>query len=162
MTRLLALILVLVLTGLFALMNWTAFATPQPLTLGVTTVDAPLGLIMLGLLALVCIAFTGWALSLQAGALRESRRMTRELQLQRDLADKAEASRFTELRTHLDAALAEQQRAIEQQGNSLAASLAELEDRMERRQLLSPVVPVPVVPHVGSATSVHGKPHVVR
>ncbi|GAP38306.1 hypothetical protein ISF6_4764 [Piscinibacter sakaiensis] len=137
----LVLCLVLLLTGVFALLNWTAFATPMPLSLGVTTVEAPLGLIMLGLVVVLSVAFVAWALALQAQALMDTRRMTRELQTQRELADKAEASRFTELRAHLDQALAEQRRHVEQQANGLAAAVAELEDRLDRRQALGPATP---------------------
>ncbi len=151
MTRVLALCLLVLFTAVFALLNWTAFAATTPLSLGVTTVDAPLGLIMLGLLVAICIAFTAWAISLQGRALMDARRMTKELQAQRDLADKAEASRFTELRAYLDTALAESRRTVEQQSNSLAASIAVLEDRLDRRQMLAPVMPVTVVPNNGTA-----------
>ena len=77
------------------------------------------------------------------GSLMESRRQTKELQAQRDLADKAEASRFTELRTELMARLdrlqTDSRTAIEQNANSVAAQIGELEDRLERERLLSPV-----------------------
>ena len=153
MTRVLSLCLLVLFTALFALVNWAAFATPTALSLVVTNVNAPLGLIMLGLLIVVCIAFTAWAISLQGRALMDARRMTKDLQVQRDLADKAEASRFTELRAHLDAALAESRRTVEQQANSLAASIAVLEDRLDRRQMLAPMGPVTMVPTT-SATPV--------
>jgi hypothetical protein len=87
--------------------------------------------------------------------LLETRQYARELSTQRDLADKAEASRFTELRQYLDAqALAIQRREeaqatvlserlaqtqqallthIDQSSNATAACIAELEDRLERR-----------------------------
>lgn len=144
MARPLAFVLFLLLIGLFAVLNWPAFAAPTTVSLFFATVEAPIGFIMLGLLAIVCVAFTAWAISIQGHALMDARRMTKELQAQRDLADKAEASRFTELRAHLDAGLAETRRVVEQQGNSLAASLAELEDRLERRPGVTPVSVVPV------------------
>ena len=130
MARALVFVLFLVLTGLFALLNWSAFNTPTTLSLGLTSVEAPIGLIMLGLLAVVCLAFTAWAITLQGHALMDARRLGRDLQAQRELADKAESSRFTELRAHLDTTVAEIKRSIEQQGNSVAASLGELEDRL--------------------------------
>lgn len=156
MARPLAFILFLLLIGAFALANWPAFTAPATVSLFFATVEAPIGMIMLVALAIVCLAFTAWAISIQGHALMDARRMTKELQAQRDLADKAEASRFTELRAHLDAALLEQRRAIEQQANSLAANIAVLEDRMDRRALLAPAasasvrsVPLtPVVPGV--------------
>ena len=144
MIRALVFFLVLVLVGFFALINWPAFSALTPLSLGVTTVQAPLGLIMLGLIAFLCVLFTVWVISLQAGSLMDSRRQTRELQAQRELADRAEASRFTELRTDLVARLdrlqSDSRAAIEQQGNSVAAQLGQIEDRLERDRL--PVPPV--------------------
>ena len=142
MVRALAFFLVLVLIGGFALLNWSAFSALTPLSLGLTTVQAPLGLIMLALLAFLCVLFTVWGISLQAGSLRDARRQTRELQAQRDLADRAEASRFTELRTDLMARLDrlqnESRLAIEQNANSVAAQLGQLEDRLERDRPLPP------------------------
>ncbi len=142
MVRALVFFLVLVLVGLFALINWPAFSALTPLSLGFTTVQAPLGLIMLGFIAFLCVLFTVWVISVQASSLMESRRQTRELQAQRDLADKAEASRFTELRTELMARLdrlqSDSRNAVEQNTNAVAAQLGQLEDRLERDRLLAP------------------------
>lgn len=136
MIRALAFFLVLVLVGLFALLNWDAFVALTPLNLGLITVQAPLGLIMLGLVVFLCVLFTVWVIALQAGSLMEARRQTRELQAQRDLADRAEASRFTELRTELMARLdrlqGESRLAIEESANSVAAHIGQLEDRLDR------------------------------
>jgi uncharacterized integral membrane protein len=142
MVRALAFFLVLVLVGLFALLNWDAFSALTPLNLGLTTVQAPLGLIMLGLVAFLCVLFTVWVVTMQASSLMEARRQTRELQAQRDLADRAEASRFTELRSELMARLdrlqSDSRVAIEQSSNALAAQVGELEDRLVRERLLGP------------------------
>lgn len=156
MVRAIALFAVLAFIGLFALLNWPAFMASTPLSLGFTTIEAPLGLIMLGAVGFTTVLFTVWAVTLQAGALRDARRMTRDLQVQRDLADRAEASRFTELRNFVAAELAvvsqqsetariatlgrldrlqsEMRILLDQSANSLAASLGELEDRLEREQ----------------------------
>lgn len=142
MFRALAFFLLLLLIGLFALLNWGAFTALTPLSLVVTTVQAPLGVVMLGLVAFLCVLFTVWVVALQGGALRDARRQTRELQAQRELADTAEASRFTELRTELMARLERLQQesrlATEQASNALAAQIAELDDRLERGHLLPP------------------------
>ena len=142
MTRAIVFFLVLVFVGLFALINWTVFSALTPLSLGFTTVQAPLGLIMLGLVVFLCVLFTVWVISLQANSLMDARRQTKELQAQRDLADKAEASRFTELRSELVARLDRLQResalTLEQSGNSVAAHIGQLEDRLERARLLAP------------------------
>lgn len=154
MSRTLLVLAVLALTAGFALLNWTAFTTPTSLYLGFTTVEAPLGLIMLALVGLLSLVFVIWAISLQATLLMEQRRLNKDLQAQRALADTAEASRFTELRSFIAAEtlrlaqsheqtraqlvqrmeqLEDRQRvAFEQNANAIAASLGELEDRLER------------------------------
>ena len=142
MVRGLTFLLLLAVIALFALLNWSAFSTPTPLSLGVTTVQAPLGLIMLGLVTFLCVLFAGWVISLQAGSLMDARRQTKELQAQRDLADKAEASRFTELRSvllaRIDRLQDETRLALDQSGNAVAAQVGELEDRLDRARLLPP------------------------
>lgn len=162
MIRALTLFFVLLVIGLFALVNWPAFTAPSTLSLFVTTVQAPLGLIMLGVAVFLALLFTLWALTLQASTLAETRRHTKELQAQRELADTAEASRFVELRDyvagelrqvtatsnqghgelikrldHLEGAL---RLALEQNANAVAASLGEFEDRLERGELPPPEI----------------------
>jgi hypothetical protein len=155
--RTLLLVVLVLAIVLFAALNWTGFTTPSALSLGVTTVQAPLGLIMLVLLAAVSALFVAWIIYLQGSVLLETRRQAKELQAQRDLADKAEASRFTELRqfvggelmrvtqssaetrsnllSRLDAMEQRQRAALEQTSNILAAHIGELEDRIEHRPL---------------------------
>lgn len=131
MTRALIFFLVLVAVGLFAAINWGVFTALTTISLGFTTVQAPLGLIMLGLIVFLCVLFTVWVIVLQANSLRDARRQTKELQAQRDLADRAEASRFTELR-------ADVLKRIDESANATAAHIAQLEDRLERDRLLPP------------------------
>ena len=139
MMRTLSLFAVLLLVGLFALLNWPAFAALTPLSFGFMTVQAPLGFIMLGATVFLALLFTVWAIAMQASALGETRRQSRQLQAQRELADRAEASRFTELHNFLveriDRLQAETQRGLEHNANSIGAVVAELEDRLERGHL---------------------------
>lgn len=123
--RTVVLLVVVALVALFAALNWTAFVAPTTLSFGVAHVQAPLGLLMLGLLAVLTALFLLYVVYLQTTVLLEWRRREKELQASRELADQAEASRFTELRAHLDTRLTE----IE---NSLAAQLGEMRDRLER------------------------------
>jgi hypothetical protein len=110
---------------------------------------------MLGLTALLGIFFVAYVVYLQSSILLETRRHTKEMQAQRELADKAEASRFTELRNFLEtqenahmARNAERHAALlarleqfettarsraEQTENSIAAHIGQLEDRFDRR-----------------------------
>ena len=101
-SRTLVLLLIVAATAALAVLNWTALSEPSPISLGVTTVDAPLGLIMLGLTVSMGVFFIAYVLSLQGSVLLDTRRHTKEMQAQRELADKAEASRFTELRAFLE------------------------------------------------------------
>ena len=153
--RTIALIVVIVLMAGFAALNVDEFSRTSVLSLGFTTVQVPLGLVMLVLLAAVLLVFLATTLYIQSTHLLEMRQTTRALTTQRELADKAEASRFTELRHYLEAqTLSAQQREaaqatvlaerlaqtqqvltskIEQSGNTVAAYIGELEDRLENR-----------------------------
>ena len=121
--RSLVLLLVVLAIAALAFLNWPALAEPSLVSLGVVSVQAPLGLIMLALTALMGIIGVAYVLSLQGSVLMETRRHTKELQAQRELADKAEASRFTELRAFLDA-------QHQQAHQALLARMDQLEARM--------------------------------
>lgn len=148
------LLIVFVAIAAFTALNWGVILSPTELSLGFTTINMPLGLIMLGLLAIVTTLFLTFVVYLQGSVLFEARRHSRELQANRELADRAEASRFTELRAYLEAELTKQsfqnddsrnallaridklehefQSYMEQSGNTLAAYIGELEDRLEK------------------------------
>ncbi|MCM2297212.1 LapA family protein [Rhodoferax sp.] len=150
--RSLLLLLLITLIAAFTALNWHVFLADTPLSLGVTTWQAPLGLIMLGLLIFVVAYCLIYVLYLQSNVLMESRRNAKELQTHRELADKAEASRFTELRNFLEAGMKQRdaqdkatqqalmarldtmentlRTSVEQSGNSLSAYIGELEDRL--------------------------------
>jgi uncharacterized integral membrane protein len=136
-------LVVIALLALFTVVNWQTFITPTELNLVVARVQAPLGLVMLGFTAVLAAVLLAYALKVQVNALSDSRRQSEELRRQRELADQAEASRFTELRSFLEqemAALRKTQQDAGQQlrgelidtANSLAASIGELDERIER------------------------------
>jgi uncharacterized protein YlxW (UPF0749 family) len=99
------------------------------------------------------LLFLIYLVYLQATALMESRQYSRELKNQRELADRAEESRFTQLRSSLETELRQLSQqvvdanaatvsrcdrldhdlrsAIEQSTNSLSAYIGEIEDRLE-------------------------------
>lgn len=155
--RTLLLVVFILLIAGFVALNFEQILLPTPLNFGVTQVQAPLGLVMLGMLALVLVVFLAALVYSQTLHLMEVRRITRDAADQRNLADKAEASRFTELRqylqTELQATAAREReladkvnlkmdqvqaaltQVIEQNGNGLSASIGELEDRLERQNL---------------------------
>jgi uncharacterized integral membrane protein len=138
----------------FVLVNWQVLNAPTTVSLAFTEVQAPLGLVMLAFIVLVTVLLLAYIVYLQMSGLLETRRHGKELQVQRDLADQAESSRFTELRSYLESrfsrsddrrdeveravqarldALESQLKAsVELQGNALSAALAELADRYDR------------------------------
>jgi uncharacterized integral membrane protein len=150
----LALGLAMALLALLALLNWTAFSTPTLLNLGVAEVQAPLGIVLLVFTGLLSALFLFYIVVQQAGMILEARRTAKELKGHREVADQAEASRFSEMRTWLDGEL----RRIEAQSNaatremgarvekldqglqdtlaesskSMLAYLAEIEDKLDR------------------------------
>lgn len=150
----LSLILAFVLLAAFASLNWATMSVPATLNLGFVDVSAPLGMVMLVFTAVISGVFIVYILLLQAGVILEARRLTKEVKAQRELADTAEASRFTELRTMLEVEL----RRIEAQGaaahresgarieqsergmhdkladatGTLSAVLGEIEDKLDR------------------------------
>jgi len=103
--RTLLLLIVLGAIAAFATVNWNSFMTPTNLSLLFATIQAPLGLIMLGFTALLTALFLLFIAYLQASLLMDTRRHTREMQAQRALTDQAEASRITELRKFLESEL---------------------------------------------------------
>jgi uncharacterized integral membrane protein len=122
----------LLLLGAFAALNWDAFTAPTTLSLLVTSVMAPLGIIMLTVAIVLAALGLVFAALVRTTMLLESRRLTRELQTQRDLSERAEASRFTELRsflerqlTDLDASVRSAPQSVIERINALDRSLQE-------------------------------------
>ncbi|EXI79023.1 MAG: hypothetical protein AW10_02665 [Candidatus Accumulibacter appositus] len=158
--RTLFLLLILGATAGFSALNWEAFTAPTALSLGVTEVQAPIGVIMLGVVSLLTAYFLLFVIYVQASALFDSRRHAQELKANQELADRAEASRFTDLRgfittelqamarqsagnagpagadpvllARLDRIETELLTAIEQSGNNVVTSLGGIEDRLSR------------------------------
>ncbi|MEO7548268.1 MAG: hypothetical protein ABIT82_07600 [Ramlibacter sp.] len=149
--RLVILVVAILAVAGFAALNWSEFLRTTPLSFGLVVMDAPLGLILLGMLAIALLAFIATSAFMQTRGLLEYRQNAKALDTQRELADKAEASRFTELRQYLDAqvretrqreaiaateferAMVQSQRELrtqlEQMDRSLLTRLAELEGR---------------------------------
>lgn len=152
--RTVVLAVILVGVAIFAAINWTMFTMPTPLHFVVTRTEAPLGVIMLAVTAGVTLLYVVFLTWLETAALLESRRFARELQAQRQLAENAEASRYADLKGMLERELGEVRSAIEavprtvgarleqleaelrgdieRAGNTLAAYIGELEDRLGR------------------------------
>jgi len=153
--RLTILLVAILLVAGFAGLNWSEFLRPTPLSFGLFVMEAPLGLILLTVLTVTLVAFLISSIHMQTVNLLDTRQHSKELHAQRELADKAEASRFTDLRQHLDAqmreihqretiaatelekAVAAGQRELRTQlelmNRTLATRLTELEGRIDAR-----------------------------
>jgi uncharacterized integral membrane protein len=153
--RLIFVLVAIVVVAGFAAMNWTEFNRPVPLNFGWQVSEAPLGMVMLAALGVALLALLLSSAAWHSRRLIETNRHAKALQAQRDLAEKAEASRFTDLRQHLDAQLREnrQREAIaitefekavvqsqrdlrnqlEQINRVLASRLGEIESRIDAR-----------------------------
>jgi DNA anti-recombination protein RmuC len=161
--RLIFVVVALLLVAGFAAINWSEFQRAVPLSFGWRTVNAPLGLVMLALLGLVLLAFLISSALQQSRNMIESHRHGKALQAQRDLAEKAATSRFTELKQQLDThlrenrqreaiaasefekAMVQSQRELRNQlelmNRTLGTRLGELESRIETHlDRLHPVV----------------------
>lgn len=153
--RLILLVVAILAVAGFSAMNWDEITRPAPLSFGAFVTDAPMGLILLSLLGILLVAYVISAAAHRTQTLVETRQHFKTLEAQRDLADKAEASRFTDLRTHFDSQLKElrQREAIaatefeksmvtaqrdlrtnlEQMNRMLMGRIAELEQRLDAR-----------------------------
>ena len=85
------------LVAALAVLNWSTLMAPAPLNLVVAQVQAPLGVVMLGLAAVLVALFFVAYLRNQIGSLLETRKLLKEVQRVHDLADQAEASRIQNL-----------------------------------------------------------------
>jgi hypothetical protein len=156
--RLIFILTAILLVAGFAALNWGELSRTAPLSFGVFVTEASVGLVLLTVLGLSLLAFLVTTAVNESRHMMESRRHLKTLEAQRDLADKAEASRLAELRqqfdTHVresrehrqqvalaaseaDKAMAQSQRELrlqfEQLGRMIAGRLTELENRMDTR-----------------------------
>jgi uncharacterized integral membrane protein len=148
------LLLVLGGLGIFAALNWSVFTAPASLNLLVASVEAPLGIIMLGITAAVTLFYALLVAWRETSVLLESRHYAKALETQRQVAESAEASRYADLRAFLERELAALRTVpetvsresiqrldrlestlraeIDRAGNTLAAYIGQLEERLER------------------------------
>ena len=131
--------LILLLVGaaivVFVGVNWSAMTTPTDLSLVFAQIHAPLGLVLLGLMALLAAVFVGLIAYTQGTVLLETRRHAKELAAQRELADKAEASRFTDLRAHLDREVTRLSEVIGNQGRETISRVDRAEMGLRERPM---------------------------
>jgi biopolymer transport protein ExbB/TolQ len=162
--RLIFIVVAVVLVGAFAVQNWPEFTRASSLSFGPISMTLSLGLVMLALLGIALLAFLVSAAAQESRHLLEHRRHARALQAQRELAEKAEASRFTDLRQHFDTHLRETRQRealvatefertvmqsqrelrvqLEQMNHMLSTRLGQLETRLATRATVTDSPPV--------------------
>jgi hypothetical protein len=130
MVRKLSFLAVVLLLAAFVWFNWRALSAPMPVSLGWSTVEAPLGLVLFVPLLVLCVVLPAWTISLSVRVLRDVAALRKALQ-QRELAAREEDARLVDLRIDV-------LRALEEGVNATAAGIGQLEDRLERAGLLPP------------------------
>lgn len=86
--------LIVVLAGL----NWTTLTTPAPIDLLVMRIEAPLGVIMLGLTGTLVLLFFIATLRNQISSLLEANRLNKEVRRLQGVEDKATSHEIAALR----------------------------------------------------------------
>lgn len=89
--------LIVALTLVFAAVNWSTLSATTTINLLIAEVQAPMGVVLLGLTALLTVLFFVATLYSRIGMLLETRRLQQELRAAREVADQAEASRIEAL-----------------------------------------------------------------
>lgn len=143
--------LVLVWIVTFLALNWNVISSPVRIQFVVGTADTRIGMVIIALcLPLLLAVFVYFGVR-QNALLKENRRQAKDLQVQRALADSAETSRITELGALFRSEIASLDQSIQattaslrsefhDTERSIAATLAEMDDRM-RSAAAHPNVP---------------------
>jgi len=95
-------IAILILVAIFTAANWGVLMQTTPLSFVAFEIQGPLGIILLGITLVVVVLVVGYSTILRTNWLVESRRLNREVQKQRELAEQAETSRVSELRSLIE------------------------------------------------------------
>lgn len=103
----------LVLIGLFALLNWQSFSAPANLDFLIARIEAPLGVLMLIIVCVLVVVFFLVLAKTEITMLWESRKVAKELENARKLAAEAELSRVESLRASVHNELAEINKKLE-------------------------------------------------
>ena len=93
----------LIVAALVALsiINWETLAIPARLDLLLFSIDAPLGLVLVGALGILTVLFFLATLHNQIGALRETNRLNKEINRLQALVDQSQLSMVDTMRAEL-------------------------------------------------------------
>lgn len=117
-------VLVLLLL-LFAGVNWTTLTTPLPVSLLVTRVEVPVGLVLLGVTVGLAIVFFAGALFDRAGQLREVRHLEKQLEKARARLDARQIEEIAEVRDAVQAWGSSLEQRIDERVGSAERSIKE-------------------------------------
>lgn len=124
------LFVIFIFCGIFLVVNWQGIVTDVPVNLLYTEIQAPLGLILLlvlGFLVFICLLY---AFVQQASLALEMRRAHKELEDARQLAQRAERSRFVELNNELQKLVKDLREQSTTRHNAVLARIETMEERM--------------------------------
>lgn len=119
------LVLVLFLVLLFAGINWNLFARQDSINFIFFSVEAPLGVIMLGAVGVLSIIYLLFIGRLEVSSMMEARKSNKALEEARELAMSKEKSRITELQN----AISRQIEAFGERFESLEKKIKGIEDK---------------------------------
>lgn len=119
---------ILFLMVLFAGLNWELFTTISTLNLLFTDVEAPLGIVMLIVIAAMSLIYLAVVSTIETSALVQSRRNTKELEKARKLAETEELSRYNDLRV-----------LFEQELQKVDVRLNQIQEQLERSDIVKPI-----------------------
>lgn len=100
--RSLLIVVFLILITIFVLLNLDVIFNSTIINLGFASVQAPLGVIMLGIFILSFVYFLIYALYLRTVLLIRERNLVSELEAAKEIAENAEVSRFNELKNIIE------------------------------------------------------------
>jgi uncharacterized integral membrane protein len=90
--------IVVMLTVVLAGLNWTTLTSPAPIDLLLVRIDAPLGIIMLGLTGALVLLFFVATLRNQIASLMETNRQQKEIRRLQGIEDGANSREIAALR----------------------------------------------------------------
>lgn len=123
-------LLAVVLLAAFAQANWSLLFAPATISFLGFSSEGPLGAIVLGAALLPAVLLAVYAMSLRTAMLVEARRYARQLQAQRELAERAESSRLAELRGQLDRDMTELKTTLRDSADQAAQRIDWLENNL--------------------------------
>ncbi|CAH1385270.1 hypothetical protein [Candidatus Nitrotoga sp. M5] len=116
--------------GIFVLANWSTLTTSATLSFVAFSFEAPLGLLLLGVILVFAAFFVAYVLILRTTMLMDAHRYARELKAQQQLAEKAEASRLNELRGQINHEFAQLRESTEKSRTSFSTQIEGVEEAL--------------------------------